>query len=806
MTWSHRMRSSVCLFTLLALVAVLVPLGALPAAGSLTLGEQKLWVAGGAEDDLFGNAVAMTSDTLVVGAYGEGTWGSVYVYRRSGDTWGLEQELQPEDSPWGGGFGLSVAISGDTIAVGTPYDASLAGAVYVFTRSGTTWTQQHKITAGDGAASDFFGLAVAIDGDTVLCGAPGDEDRTGSAYVFTRSGTVWSPQQKITSGGATGDEFGYALALDGDTAIVGAPFLDVGANTYVGAAYVFTRSGSTWTQGPTLSPTAAGPYQYFGNAVALDNGTAVIGGLGTSAAYVFTEDAGVWSQEQKLTGSDGTGSYFSNAVAVSGDTVIVGSPNHTHEAVPSGSAYIYTRTDGVWTEQAELLASDRVAEDRYGWAVACTTTRFAVGALWADPVASKSGAVYVYQPSNTAPVAVNDAYSTPQDTPLVISIAQGVLDNDYDPDGDTLSANPVTQPSHGDLVLEEDGSFTYTPDAGFIGVDSFTYEANDGTDVSNTATVTITVTDALADGCFRIAGDNRYLTSVAASLRGFPSGAKTVVVAKGTDWPDALGGSALAGAVGGPLLLTRPDALPSEVAAEIKRLGATKAYVLGSTASISAGVAAAIDALPLVTEVERLGGANRYETARKVADETISLLGPDYKGEAFVATGLNFPDATGAAPVAAALGRPILLANVTAGTVYVPAKTAKVVILGSVAAVPATIETYLNGRLGDANVGRLSGKNRYDTAAMAAQLGVNAGMRWDGVGLATGVNFPDALSGGAMLGELNSVLLLTRPDVLSGEAKTKLWNNKAAIDTLFIFGDKNAVSAAVETAAKAAAL
>jgi VCBS repeat-containing protein len=798
-----RISRSICALTALTMVLIAAPV--VPAVGTLTLLEQKLWVSGGAIDDFFGISVAMTSDTLVVGAYGEGTSGSAYVYRRSGDSWSLEQELQPEDSPLGGGFGMSVAVSGDTIAVGTPYVTSQTGAVYIFTRSGTTWTQQQKLTASDGESEDYFGLVVDLDGDTVLAGAPGDEGRVGSAYVFTRASGVWTPQQKITAtGGVVGDEFGYAAALDGDTAIIGAPYLDVAANDSVGAAYVFTRSGNTWAQGQTLGPSTTSAYQYYGNAIDIDAGTAIVGGIGTYAAYVYTESGGTWDLQQKLYASDGLASYFSNAVGLAGDTAIVGSDQHTHEAIGSGSAYVYTRAAGVWTEQVELLASDRVAGDRYGMSVACTEARFAVGAPWADPVAVSSGAVYIYQPSNTAPVAVDDSYDAVAGEVLVVPLP-GVLDNDSDPDGDALSANPESQPSHGELQLEEDGSFTYTPDAGFTGTDSFTYTANDGTDVSNVATVTLTVTDSLPDGSFRVAGDNRYLTSIEASKRGFPAGAKTVVIAKGTDWPDALGGSALAGAAGGPLLLTRPDALPSEVAAEIKRLKATKAYILGSTASISAGVASAIDALPLVTEVKRLEGPNRYETARKVADETIRLLGAGYGGHAFVATGLNFPDATAAAPLAAALGRPILLPNINAGTVYVPAKTTKVVILGSTAAVPATVETYLNKLLGDANVDRKGSTNRYATAALVAQLGVDAGMRWDGTGLATGLNFPDALSGGAMLGELRSVMLLTRPDVLSGEAYAKLYANRAVIDTLFIFGDENAVSAAVEKNAKTAA-
>jgi VCBS repeat-containing protein len=423
-----------------------------------------------------------------------------------------------------------------------------------------------------------------------------------------------------------------------------------------------------------------------------------------------------------------------------------------------------------------------------------------------DGAAASAPAVVTIE-VNGRPTTVPDSYYVQRDSVLSVP-APGVLSNDSDPEDDPIMAVLDSGPDHGEVTLDNDGSFTYTPDLGFTGTDSFWYAAYDNMQGGNNAEVTIEVTEEepppdLPDGCFRVAGTNRYLTSVAASKRGFPDGAKTVVVATGANWPDALGGSALAGAADGPLLLTRTDALPSEVWAEIDRLDASKAYILGSTAAVSSAVETYLKGKGLT--VTRLGGANRYETARKVADETIRLLGDDYSGHAFVATGLNFPDATGAAPLAAALGRPILLANVTAGTVYVPAKTTEVVILGSAAAVPSSVEAYLDAKLGADDVDRLAGKNRYDTAAMAAQLGVNAGMRWDGTGLATGLNFPDALSGGAMLGKLGSVMLLTRPDTLSGEAYAKLYANRAVIDTLFIFGDTNAVSGAVETAAKKAA-
>jgi putative cell wall-binding protein len=278
-----------------------------------------------------------------------------------------------------------------------------------------------------------------------------------------------------------------------------------------------------------------------------------------------------------------------------------------------------------------------------------------------------------------------------------------------------------------------------------------------------------------------------------------------VVVATGENWPDALGGSALAGAVRGPLLLTRKVALSAEVLTEIKRLGASKSYILGSSAAVSAGVENTLVALLGRTNVVRLGGSNRYETAQRIADEAIRVAGYAFTGEAFVATGGNFPDATAAAPVASFFVRPILLANPATGSVYVPSKVWGTTILGSTSAVSAKVEASLKARPGMFRVTRLGGANRYETAALIAKAGVAAGMRWDGVGLATGLNFPDALAGGAMLGGFDSVLLLTSPTSLSAPAQSALKGNSHEIWNMHIFGGPTSVSPAVEAAAKAAA-
>ena len=315
---------------------------------------------------------------------------------------------------------------------------------------------------------------------------------------------------------------------------------------------------------------------------------------------------------------------------------------------------------------------------------------------------------------------------------------------------------------------------------------------------SGQVTAVVNVVDpTLERELLRVAGDDRYGTALDASQEAFPA-ADTVVIATGANWPDALGGSALAGATHAPLLLTRPDYLPGTVRAEIERLGATKVYILGGTAAVNATVENELVGMLGRAGVVRLGGSDRYGTARLVADESIRVLGGGYSGDALVATGSNFPDATAGAAVAAALGRPILLANAANGDVYLPSATRRVTILGGPMAVSENIEISLRYRLGAGNVVRAGGATRYETAVLIAGVGIAGGMSWDGVGIATGANFPDALAGGAMLGARGSVLLLTTPSQLSLETQAALAANAGAINTLHIFGGTAAVSAGVE--------
>jgi len=313
--------------------------------------QAKLTASDAAAADFFGNSVAVSGDTIIVGALRDEDAGiesgSAYVFTRSGTTWTEQQKLTASDAAAFDFFGNSVAVSGDTIIVGAIADDS--GSAYVFTRSGTTWTEQQKLTASDAAGGDEFGASVAVSGDTAVVGANADADAgtdSGSAYVFTRSGTTWTEQQKLTaSDAASGDFFGASVAVLGDTAVVGAS----GDDGLSGSAYVFTRSGTTWTEQQKLTASDAAAGDRFGGSVAVLGDTAVVGafndddaGNDSGSAYVFTRSGTTWTEQQKLTASDAAaGDRFGVSVAVFGDTTVVGASLNDDAGNDSGSAYVY---------------------------------------------------------------------------------------------------------------------------------------------------------------------------------------------------------------------------------------------------------------------------------------------------------------------------------------------------------------------------------------------------------------------------------------------------------------------------------
>ena len=368
----------------------------------------KLLASDGFDYDAFGESVAVDSDTIVIGAHGDDDLGSrsgsAYVFVRDGTNWTEQAKLTASDGVTDDFFGRSVAVDGDTVVVGANGDddqGSRSGSAYVFVRDGTNWTEQAKLTASDGAADDWFGYSVAVDGDTVVIGAYGDDAISGSAYVFVRDGTLWVEQAKLTaSDGVFPDAFGRSVAVAGDTIFIGA----YGTNAKSGSVYVFVRDSTSWIEQTKLMASDGVADDYFGISVASDGDTVVIGALGASgadfrsgSAYVFVRDSTSWIEQTKLTASDGVVyDHFGESVAVDDDTVVIGAYSTNDLGSSSGSAYVFVRDGTSWIEQTKLMASDGVADDYFGRSVAVDGNIVVIGANGDDDQGSYSGSTYVY--------------------------------------------------------------------------------------------------------------------------------------------------------------------------------------------------------------------------------------------------------------------------------------------------------------------------------------------------------------------------------------------------------------------------
>jgi uncharacterized repeat protein (TIGR01451 family) len=395
--------------------------------------EQKVIASDGNMEDNFGSAVAISGNTAIVGTPGDdvdGTnrQGSAYIFVRSGSTWSQQARLNASDGAENDNFGYSVALSGDTALIGAivvDVGANVdQGSAYVFTRSGTTWVEEAKLTASDGSSGDWFGYSVALSGDTALVGVNKDDVGAnvdqGSAYVFTRSWTTWTQQTQLTaSDGEEGDEFGKSVALSGETALVGAWLDDLPFYTSPGSAYVFTRSGTTWSQQAQLAASDGASSDFFGYSVALSGDTALVGAyvddVGANSdqgsAYVFTRSGTSWNQQGQLIASDGaTHDQFGNSVALSGDTALVGA----HYDYGGGSAYVFIRDGTTWSEQTQMTASDTALDGIFGNSVALSGDTALVGSYYDDVGGNiDQGSAYFYH-----------AYRT--DSDLAISAARGV--------------------------------------------------------------------------------------------------------------------------------------------------------------------------------------------------------------------------------------------------------------------------------------------------------------------------------------------------------------------------------------------
>jgi len=440
--------------------------------------------------DFFGQSVAASGETVVVGAHHEASSsvgvngnqgddsasgaGAAYVFVRQAGIWSQQAYLKASNTEANDQFGISVAMSGDTIVVGASGESSNAtgvngdqtdnsapssGAAYVFVRNGTNWVQQAYLKASNPNLFAHFGGSVSISGDTLVVtasdetsnatGVNGNQSNTnaphaGAAYVFVRVGSNWTQQAYLKASNTdSGDQFGDSVAVSGDTVVVGAggeASKTTGVNgdesdnsvRYAGAAYIFVRSETNWTQQAYLKASNTAANDFFGGAISICADTVVVGASAESsnatgvngnenddsvpnagAAYVFVRTGTNWTQEAYLKASSiGTNLFFGGAVSISGEGIAIGAAGEasnatgvngdpTDNSAPnSGAAYVFMRRGTNWVQQAYLKASNTGVNDFFGGAISLSGETVVVGA---NGESSKATGVNGDQSDNSAP-------------------------------------------------------------------------------------------------------------------------------------------------------------------------------------------------------------------------------------------------------------------------------------------------------------------------------------------------------------------------------------------------------------------
>ncbi len=455
--------------------------------------------------DNFGTSVSISGDTIVVGALQEDSnatgvdgdqndnsetdSGAAYVFTRSGATWSQQAYLKASNTDPDDWFGTSVAISGETLVVGAFFEDSNAtgvdgdqnnnsapgsGAAYVFTRSGTTWSQGAYLKASNTGVGDYFGYSVSISGETLVIGAyfedsnatgvNGDQNNSfaldsGAAYVFVRSGTTWSQQAYLKASNTdSADRFGWSVSISGDRLVVGAHQESSNAtgvngnqadnSAYMsGAAYVFVRSGTTWSQQAYLKASNTGTYDYFGYAVAISGDTVLVG---------------AWGEDSNATGVDGD--QNDNSAGASGAAYVYYFPPNnppTNITLSSSSA---AENQSVGTTIGTLTTTDADAGDTHTYSLACTVPGADDASFSISGDALNTAAVFDYETKNSYVVCVRTddgnggifdknftiTVTDENDIPTNISLTDSSLPENQ-PIGTTIASITTTDQDSGDM-------------------------------------------------------------------------------------------------------------------------------------------------------------------------------------------------------------------------------------------------------------------------------------------------------------------------------------------------------------------
>lgn len=353
----------------------------------------ELTAADGAFSDNFGHAVALDGNAIAIGARWDDdagvSSGSVYIYRSSRDGWAEEQKIVASDAEALDLFGISVALSGDVLAVGALRgDAEKindSGAVYVFRFDGTTWSEEAKLFLADAEEDDRFGSAVAVVGNLLIVGATLD-DGTGSSYVYRFIDLEWMQEKKLVPDDIDdSQQFGTSVAISGKNVLIGS-WRDSDNGPFSGSAYIFRFDGVNWLEETKLTASDASSTDFFGGDVFIAGNVALVGAYGddlpgiaanAGSAYVFRFDGSRWNEEAKLVADDaGMNDQFGLAVAMIADTVLVGARYDDDGGNDAGAAYIFQRDarSGQWDQIVKVRPSNALAEDEFGRDVAMDQT------------------------------------------------------------------------------------------------------------------------------------------------------------------------------------------------------------------------------------------------------------------------------------------------------------------------------------------------------------------------------------------------------------------------------------------------
>lgn len=369
----------------------------------------------------FGSSVAVSGHRLVVGAPDVGlsglSNGAAYVYELTSGSWMQTAVLSANDGMDFDGFGISVAIDGDTILVGADgVDGPLSGAVgavYAFEWNGAQWMQTQKFQCNDGDSGGFFGCTVALVGDTAVVGRFWDSDaalHAGSAYVFRRNGSTWSQFQKLLPTQAhREDNFGFAVAMSADRIVIGAPerFWSGPSDMQLGRVFVYALSGGAWTQQSVLTASNATPQDQFGISVAIDGDELAVGAWqdffspsmsGNGKAFVFDWTGSAWQESQSIVAFDGAlEDEFGASVAIRGPWLLVGAPSRSSSFPLWGGTYVYQKDATGWNLATLLLPDPNPSLSWFGNAVALDGNYALAGAFIESSGANtQNGTAYVY--------------------------------------------------------------------------------------------------------------------------------------------------------------------------------------------------------------------------------------------------------------------------------------------------------------------------------------------------------------------------------------------------------------------------